>query len=215
MIVNLPSKLWIEAWSEMLLRLPLNFEKISNANANNNNNNNESIARQKKIILDRQDILEMCLRSSTLVFELVISHFKCMRSMEPFQSLWLRTITNLALNVNHSGSGIFQSESVEMIGSLFRLLDNPSETLDTKLNHDGVGLEHKVISDSTLLQISWHAARAGCPTLLSLLRRQHPRIVEVLSSLDTKNTGNQIETKSVPEYKSLYSRLFDSKSQIV
>lgn len=212
----------------MLLRLPLSFERVSSSNNNNGNNNNisngnnDSINRSKRITLERQDILEMCLRSSILVFELLISHFKSMRSMEQFQSLWLRTITNLALNVNQSGSGVFQSESVEMIGSLLRLLDNPTETFDSKLNQQQQqqnnqyqeGSEQKVISDSTLLQISWHAARAGCPTLLSLLRKQHPRIVEVLSNLDTKGS-NQVETKSVPEYKSLYSRLFDSKSQIV
>lgn len=224
----------------MLLRLPLSIERIGTTiNSNNNNGNNginmngnhngnhhlnghmngdSTTNRSKRIItLDKQDILEMCLRSSSLIFELLISHFKSIRTMEQFQSLWLRTITNLALNVQHSGTGIFQTESVEMIGSLFRLLDHPSETLDSKLSHEGVGtgVEQKIISDSTLLQISWHAARAGCPTLLSLLRKHHPRIVEVLSTLETKGGTTQIETKSIPEYRSLYSRLFDSKSQIV
>jgi hypothetical protein len=197
----------------MLQRLPLSVEKLTDPRM------------KKPFPLEKQAALEICLRSSTLVFDLLITHSRSLRALEPFQSLWLRTITHLAVSVQSVASGIYQSEFVEMIGSLFRLLSPPpsraqndSQTQDLQRDHP----KQAPLSDLTLLQISWHAARAGCPNLLSLLKKTHPMIAELLQESRTKQSSAEPKPSasiSVPlgseSQRSLYSRLFESKSQIV
>lgn len=209
--MGLPPKIWIDAWAELLLRLPLSVDKLTDPRTT------------KPIPLEKQAAWELCLRSSTLIFDLLIAHSKSMRTLEPFQSLWLRTITHLALSVQSAAPGIFQSEFVEMIGSLFRLLATPpSRAQSDPQTHTGElqQRDHKQapLNDLTLLQISWHAARAGCPNLLSLLRRSHPMIAGLLqeTAAESKPSSASITFPLGSEaQRSLYSRLFESKSQIV
>ena len=215
----------------MLQRLPLSVDKLLSAHEPHPS----PLPSRPRAPLEKQDALEMCLRSSSLIFELLIAHFKAIRPFEPFQSLWLRTITHLALCVNISGSGsIYQTEFVEMIGSLLRLLSSPHDPRAASSDSQNATAHgaSPPVSELTLLQISWHAARAGCPTLLNLLKRSHPLIAELLqSSLENRSRASQQQQTQqgldsagallpVPpitesSYRSLYSRLFESKPQIV
>jgi hypothetical protein len=229
----------------LLLRLPLSVEKLTADLRSSSSQKPIPVAAVPATVpLEKQDALELSLRSSTLLFDLLITHFKALRPLEHFQSLWLRTITHLASSVQlsaGSGASFFQSEFVEMIGSLFRLLSSPPDSRSPPGAPLVTPPPVAAVSDLTLLQISWHAARAGCPTLLNLLKRSHPMIAELLlqPSLDTKGSSvkgkagpggahdpNSVATatalpaaasSAAPEssYRSLYSRLFESKSQIV
>lgn len=242
--MGLPPQIWIEAWSELLQRLPLNIEKLIAPDP-----------RLKRLSLEKQDAVDISYRASTLIFDLLIGHYRSIRMTEQFQSLWLRTISHLASGVQVIGSGNIQNEFIEMISSLFRILSSNSRSkCDLSLHEtapnngttpSSSSLCHQETpsssslpthQDTILLQISWHAARANCPQLLQILKKSNPIILEIIqttgnghvpmkpagvnsSSAGTGTPNGASEGSSTmnftESYRNLYSRLFESKSQVV
>ena len=201
-IADIPRKCWLEALTEMLSRLPLHAEKtISHfevqqlkqlkreqqelakqgettetqtsafslfslgASASRNLPTVTSLSSAKLATLTAEGF-DVCLQCSVIVFDTLVFHFKLLRNYEEFQPFWIKYVSILAHNVVYSpGGSLIHDESVDMIGSLFRLLHQPE------------GSQH---SYSQLLQISWTAVAAICPSMTDYLEVNHPNIVGVV-----------------------------------
>ena len=109
---------------------------------------------------------EICLQCSVIVFDTLVFHFKLLRSYEEFRPFWIKYVSILAHNVVYSNRGsLIHDESVDMIGSLFRLLYQPDIP------------QHCY---SPLLRMSWTAVNAICPSIPGLLEVNHPNIVGLM-----------------------------------
>jgi hypothetical protein len=264
----------MDAMTEMLNRLPLNLDKvIKEYQANSQKKQMDKSLPRHVGSREQATLMEMCLRCTTVVFDCMVYHFKSLRNFESFQSLWLKYITTLAQNAHMGASGSeMKCESVDMIGSLLRLLHRPPGGPSTSAvgsadasSHrgdasvpavhtpgslgDGTSTssadrkktegEHKAVNDDTLMLVSWRAVKAGCPSLIALMQVNHPLIVETIIAMEAKQQQTVNDRKSAgsataaahsggsndggsnhaaaaaTDQRSLYSRLFESKSQIV
>ncbi|CAE7637327.1 unnamed protein product [Symbiodinium microadriaticum] len=247
-LTALPSSVWMEAMTEMLNRLPLNLDKAVKEFQLHGSTIQLPTDKAPRQLSgkDHARLMEMCLRCTAVVFDCMVYHFKALRNFENFQTLWLKYVTTLAQNAHFAASSSdMKGESVDMIGSLLRLLHHPPVS-DTGITHaketagsiavvsadnkkpansSGEG-EHKAVSDETLMLVSWRAAKAGCPSLVALLQHNHPLIVQTILTLENKqNTekgdigGEENGAGRMPstngDQRSFYSRLFEFKSQIV
>mmetsp|Transcript_20608 Transcript_20608/g.29575 ORF Transcript_20608/g.29575 Transcript_20608/m.29575 type:complete len:1961 (+) Transcript_20608:126-6008(+) len=246
---SLPPRAWLDALIEMISRLPISTDKTCRDIQQTRARRHSNGTIQPLPLKEKEQVLEMCLRCSVIVFDTMVLHFKAIRNDEKFQSLWLRYMTILAQNINVASSvPSVRDEYVGMIGSLLRLLQRPPSSstsvhtlspephpvgaqITQAADNDKLNSEQKVVTDSTLLLISWRAVKAGCPSLVALLRGSYPYIVETLLSLEkdqeSKGRSNSSTSDSSSEGKatqptlvdnqqrSVYSFLFNSKTQIV
>ena len=250
----------MDAMSEMLTRLPLNLDRVTKEYATQSCRQQQTTTDRAPRHVSAKDharLAEMCLRCTAVVFDCLVYHFKALRGFENFQTLWLKYITTLAQNAHLGTAGSdMKGESVDMIGSLLRLLHRPPMSDSAASNKDkdkdkstdmetdmllsadkkprsgsGSGSvgdgDHKVLSDDTLMLVSWRAAKAGCPSLVALLQSNHPLIVETILALENKHNSEKegvvaggessagSKSSSGGDQRSFYSRLFEFKSQIV
>ena len=108
----------------------------------------------------------ICLNCSVIVFDTLVHHFKKLKNYEEFQPFWIKYVSILAHNAMYCPSGsLIHVESVDMIGSLFRLLYQP-DNFNKYYNQ--------------LLHLTWTAVSAICPPIAEFLEVNHPNIVAVL-----------------------------------
>jgi hypothetical protein len=225
-LTGFPPSLWLDCLAEILSRLPLNVDKTLRDLLAEKQRAGEPMGGGKSTGVslpgdkERGRVKELCMRCSWVVFDVLIFHFRSLRVFDGFQSLWLRFITSLAQNANTYTApteSYFKSDTVDMIGSLLRLLCPPPDLTQTA---EGTSLQGKKSpnvkepDDMKLLQVSWHAVKAGCPSLLSLLRENYPVIVDSLAKQDPAASAGDSSESPLPSF-GLYGRFFPSKSQVV
>ena len=113
--VGLSDSSWFETLQELMTILPINFVTLASSRDN-------SIDPKLKY-----ELLEICLRSCNLIFEMIVCYLKHLRNVNEFPSVWLRFISVLANNVNVvQKNAALHEEILEMIVALLRLLHPPA-----------------------------------------------------------------------------------------
>lgn len=111
-ICGLPDGLWFKALIELVNIMPINLAATSNS--------------KKFAMANEDEVIECCLRSCNVIFEMMVTHIKQLRKVKDFPSYWLRFISVLATNANLLMKGVaMHEEMLEMIAALLRLLRPP------------------------------------------------------------------------------------------
>lgn len=113
--VGLSDSSWFEVLQELVNILPINFASVAALRDN-------SVDPKLKY-----ELLEICLRSCNLMFEMIVTYLNHLRNVSEFPSIWLRFVSVLANNVNVvQKNAALHEEVLEMIVALLRLLHPPA-----------------------------------------------------------------------------------------
>jgi hypothetical protein len=137
-ISGLPDELWLKSIQELVNRLPISLP----------------IAYQRLISGNDSEIIECCLRSCNIIFEMIITYKKKLGLFNEFPTFWLRFISALATNTNMVSRGLpLHDEMLEMITALLRLLPNPAKSsisITSPINTSNTSASQTLPQSSTL-----------------------------------------------------------------
>lgn len=164
---SMPSELWRTVLQELIQRLPLLVQPKQTSNS--------------------APAYEKSLRCCVIMFDIIVLHSRMLLSTDGFNPTWIKYMTILARNVcegstNHG----YQSEIIDMIGSLLRILNLPPRSSENK--HHGT-MESKALDVeqlNSLLLLSWKSVVTVCPALRNLLRVKYSQVLNSIAAIENR-----------------------------